>query len=207
MNTESALKSSKVTVLKGFLCRQIDSKHRFYSKWWVTLLSETVVETRNVSGTDAPPGGGHPWGRTSPSPPGALGWVVNPPPLGSAARGGEGMPSGECCSVLLVPVERRLALLLCGARCGTSALCGVHRVRPAIPSPRLAPGDATTTRFGNSHPTACRQALLGSEANFDAAVPLDVGYSQRVCSPHLAAANRHRTCVCSLLSHLPLGRI
>ena len=57
-----------------------------------------LQQTIDVGGTDAPGGGGggHPWGLTSPSPPGALGWVVNPHPLGSAARGGVGMPSGEC---------------------------------------------------------------------------------------------------------------
>ena len=53
------------------------------------------VHNFHVSGTDVP-GGGHPWGRTLPSPPGALGCVVNPHPLGSTARGGVGMPGGEC---------------------------------------------------------------------------------------------------------------
>ena len=60
-------------------------------------LSETAQNraSGDVGATDAPGGGGHPWGFTSPSPPEALGWVVNPHPLGSAARGGVGMPGGE----------------------------------------------------------------------------------------------------------------
>ena len=42
-----------------------------------------------MSETEAPGrgGAGRPWGGASPSPPGALGWVVSPHPLGAAAPG------------------------------------------------------------------------------------------------------------------------
>ena len=57
--------------------------------------------TPDVSGTDAPPGGGgDPWGLTSPSPPGALGWVVNPPPWGPLPGVGWG------CQVVSAPPPR-----------------------------------------------------------------------------------------------------